>query len=413
MTSRTFVTIGAGQAAAVAARTLRRRGFDGRIVLIGDEPHAPYQRPPLSKEFLAGSEGLDSLTLLPQKWLDNNDIEIVTGTTVTRVDPASRSVELDGAAPILADAVLFATGGRPRTVPVPGPRPDLVHYLRTLDDARRLQHALAPGKRLVVVGAGFIGLELAATATAMGVEVTVVEAAPIPLGGILGEPMGQVCMRLHRSNGVDLRTGTPVDSIRTTADGVLVELGDNTTLAADLVVIGIGIEPNVTAAAASGLRVDNGIVVDAQGRTDLPNIFAAGDVARRWSDRAGRHVRLEHFDNANKQGVAAANAMLGRDAVNDDAPWFWSDQYTQNLQLIGNRSATGEVAIRGSVDDLDFTAFYLDGDTVCGAFTIDRGEDVMAVRELLGRRIDPAVLTDEDTDLWDLLDAEEPAEVVA
>jgi 3-phenylpropionate/trans-cinnamate dioxygenase ferredoxin reductase subunit len=405
MTSPTFVTVGAGQTAAVAARTLRRRGFDGRIVLVGDEPYAPYQRPPLSKEFLAGTDTFDSLQLLPERWLADNDVEIITGTEVTRVDPATRTVELTGRAPVLADAVLFATGGSPRTLPVPGPRPDLVHYLRTVDDSQRLQRLLTPGRRLVLIGAGFIGLEIAATATTLGAEVTVLEVADVPLAGVVGPQMGAVCARLHRDNGVDIRTGTMFTALRTTDDGVVIEFDGAPPLEADAVVIGIGITPNVSVAAASGLKIDDGIVVDPRGRTSIPNIYAAGDVARRYSERAGRHVRIEHFDNANKQGAAVANAMVGRDAVSDEASWFWSDQYDRNIQFVG--SATGQLVVRGIVEDLDFTAFYLDGGVVRGAFAIDRGEDVMVARELLGRSVDTALLTDEDTELWDLVDAEE------
>jgi 3-phenylpropionate/trans-cinnamate dioxygenase ferredoxin reductase subunit len=405
MTSPTFVTVGAGQTAAVAARTLRRRGFDGRIVLVGDEPYAPYQRPPLSKEFLAGTDTFDSLQLLPERWLADNDVEIVTGTEVTRVDPATRTVELAGRTPVVADAVLFATGGSPRTLPVPGPRPDLVHYLRTVDDSQRLQRSLTPGRRLVLIGAGFIGREIAATATTLGADVTVLEVAEVPLAGVVGRQMGALCARLHRDNGVDIRTSTAFSALRTTDDGVVIEFDGAPPLEADAIVVGIGITPNVSVAAASGLSIDNGIVVDAQGRSSIPNIYAAGDVARRYSARAGRHVRVEHFDNANKQGAAVANAMLGRDAVSDEASWFWSDQYDRNIQFVG--SATGELAFRGDVEDLDFTAFYLDGGVVRGAFAIDRGEDVMVARELLGRSVDTALLTDEDTELWDLVDAEE------
>ena len=335
MTTKTFVTVGAGQTAAVAARTLRRRGFDGRIVLIGDEPYAPYQRPPLSKEFLSGADSFESLLLLPETWLADNDVEIITGTEVTRVDPGTRAVELAGATPIAADAVLFATGGRPRTLPVPGPRPDLVHYLRTVDDAQGLQRTLAPGRRLVLIGAGFIGLEIAATASILGVDVVVLEAADVPLSGVVGAQLGEVCARLHRDNGVDIRTGTAVSGLRTTDTGVVIDLADSSSLEADAVVVGIGITPNVAVAAASGLAVDDGIVVDAKGRTSIPNVYAAGDVARRYSERAAGHVRVEHFDNANKQGVAVANAMLGRDAVSDEASWFWSDQYGHNIQSLG------------------------------------------------------------------------------
>ena len=401
MTPRTIVTVGAGQAAAVAARNLRRQGFDGRIVLIGDEPHAPYQRPPLSKEFLAGTESESALWILRPSWIADNDIEILTGTSVARVEPGTRTVALDSGVDITADAVLFATGGSPRRVAVQGPRPDLVHYLRTLDDAVALARVLVPGKRLAIVGAGFIGLEIAATAAAAGVAVTVFESVPVPLARILGTAMGQAVSGLHRDNGVDLRTGVQLDGIRTTGDGVVIEVsGSATPFEADAVVIGIGITPNTAAAEATGLRIEDGIVVDASGRSSIPNIYAAGDVARRYSARAGRHIRSEHFDNASRQGVAVSNAMLGRDTVSDDAPWFWSDQHGRNLQFVG--VATGDPVIRGDVGALDFTGFYLEGSTVCGAFAIDRGEDIMAVRELLGRDVDIAALCDEDIDLWDL-----------
>ncbi|MBU8831716.1 NAD(P)/FAD-dependent oxidoreductase [Mycolicibacterium goodii] len=408
MTDRTFVTVGAGQTAAVAARTLRRRGFDGRIILIGDEPHPPYQRPPLSKEYLSGAGASDDLWILPERWCADHNVEIRTGTEVTRVDTATGTVELSGQAPIRADAVLFATGGRPRRLPVPGPRPDLVHHLRTLDDAARLHEALTPGCRLGIIGAGFIGLEIAATAVGLGSSVTVLEAAAVPLGAVLGPRIGTEIGRLHRANGVQLHTGVAVDGLRTDADGVVVSTGAQ-DMRFDAVVIGIGITPNTAVAEASGIAVDDGIVVDVQGRASVPNVYAAGDVARRFSERAARHVRVEHFDNANRQGAAVANAMLGRDAVNDDAPWFWSDQYEHNLQLLG--AATGDLVIRGDVEDSEFTAFYIDtDDTLRGVFTVDRGEDVMVGRELLGRRIPRAVLEDDEADLWELVDTEEVAQ---
>jgi 3-phenylpropionate/trans-cinnamate dioxygenase ferredoxin reductase subunit len=287
-----------------------------------------------------------------------------------------------------------------------GPRPDLVHYLRTLDDARRLQEVLRPGRRLTLIGAGFIGLEIAATARTLGVEVTVVEAAAQPLTPVIGARLGELFTRLHRENGVDVRTGAAVTALRTTDTGVVVELASGSVVEGDLAVAGIGLLPNDGVAAASGLAVDGGIVVDAQGRTAVDNVYAAGDAARRYSPRAGRHVRVEHFDNANKQGIAVANAMLGRDAVSDEANWCWSDQYARNFQFLG--AASPHLVIRGDLDALDFTAFYLDGEAICGAFTAERGEDVMVTRELLGRVVDADILTDEDTDLWDLVaDTEE------
>jgi 3-phenylpropionate/trans-cinnamate dioxygenase ferredoxin reductase component len=407
MTVQTFVAVGAGQTAAVAARTLRRRGFDGRIILVGDEPHLPYQRPPLSKEFLAGTDTLESLQILPEAWRADNGVEVLTGATVTRLDPNTRAVEVAGHKPIPADAVLFATGGRPRTLPVPGPRPELVHQLRTIDDAQRLRQSLMPGLRLVLIGAGFIGLEIAATAAALGVDVTVLEAAAVPLGAVVGVRMGTECARIHRDRGVDLRTNAAVRCLRTTNDGVVIELDGGSPLEADVVVVGIGIIPNTSVAAEAGLHIDDGIVVDAQGRTSIPNVFAAGDVARRYSQRAGRHVRVEHFDNANKQGAAVANAVLGRDAVSDEANWFWSDQFDHNIQFLGAATQTCELVIRGNPAERDFTAFYVDDGILCGAFAVDRGEDVMVARELLGRRVETTVLTDEDIDLWDLVDTEE------
>lgn len=359
MTRRTFVTVGAGQTAAVAARTLRRRGFDGRIVLLGDEPHAPYQRPPLSKEFLSDPDAADSLWLLPQKWRADNDVEIVTGAHVTRIDNATATVEFADGTHLAADAVLLATGGRPRTMPVHGPHPERVQYLRTLDDAQALRTSLRPGRHIVLIGAGFIGLEIAASARSLGVEVTVVEAAAQPLSALLGARLGELFCRLHRDHGVDVRTATVVDALRTTETGVVVELSDGGVLEADAVVVGIGIVPNDSVAAASGLTVDGGIVVDAQGRTSVDNVYAAGDVARRFSPRAGRHLRVEHFDNANKQGIAVANAMLGRDAVSDEAHWCWSDQYGHNFQILG--SASPHTVVRGDADAYDVTVFFLDG----------------------------------------------------
>ncbi|MCD2098945.1 NAD(P)/FAD-dependent oxidoreductase [Rhodococcus rhodochrous] len=408
MTVRTVVTVGAGQVAAVAARTLRRRGFDGRIVLLGDEQHAPYQRPPLSKEFLAGREGVDSLALLTRKWLDANDIDIRTGVSVQRIDTATRTVEFDGGE-IAADAIVLATGGRPRTLTATGSRPDLVHYLRTLDDATALAARLTPGSSLAIVGGGFIGLEIAATARSLGVTVTVLEQSEHLLGGILGEQVGRHCAELHRRNGVDLRTGTGVASVTTSDHGVRIETTTGGIVEADAVVVGIGIVPNTDMAAASGLAVDGGIVVDATGRTSVENIYAAGDVAKRFSPREGRHVRVEHFDNANRQAAVVADTIVGRQSLSDDPHWFWSDQYDTNIQFAGSASGTTELVVRGDTDSGEFSVFYLADDVLTAAFAMDRGEDIMAARELVGRRVDAALLADEDTDLWEMYEEVEPA----
>jgi len=408
MTVRTVVTVGAGQVAAVAARTLRRRGFDGRIVLLGDEPHAPYQRPPLSKAFLAGREPAGSLALLTPKWLEANDIDIRTGITVRRVDTTARIVEFDGGS-IAADAVVLATGGRPRTLATTGTRPDLVHYLRTLDDATALAARLTPSSSLAVVGGGFIGLEIAATARALGVTVTVLEQAPNLLGNVLGARAGTLCADLHRRNGVDLRTGTGVASVTTSDAGVRIITTTGDVIEADAVVVGIGIVPNTEVAAASGLAVDNGVVVDAAGRASTGYVYAAGDVANRFSPREGRHIRVEHSDNANRQAAVVADTIVGRTSLSDDPHWFWSDQYDSNIQFTGTTVGTTELVVRGDTDSGEFSIFYLAGDVLTAAFAMDRGEDIMAARELVGRRVDANLLADEDTDLWEMYEEVEPA----
>ncbi|MEV0947402.1 FAD-dependent oxidoreductase [Rhodococcus sp. NPDC049939] len=406
MTLNTIITVGAGQTAAVAARTLRRRGFDGEIILIGDEPHAPYQRPPLSKEFLAGEADPESLMLLPEAWRQKQEVELLTGAAVNRIDSNAAAVELSDGRSVAADAVLIATGGRPRTMPVTGSSPERVHYLRTMDDAERLAAQLRPSTRLVLIGGGFVGLEIASTAKALGAEVTVLEADEVPLARILGPEMGDVCTRMQLDNGVAVRGGVRVGAVATRPDDVLVTLDSGDVISAEVVVVGIGIIPNDEVARASGLDVGDGILVNAQGQTAIPQVFAAGDVAARFSDSAGRHVRVEHFDNASKQGAATANLMLGRVGVVDSAHWFWSDQFGKNLQFVGSARYT-ELALRGSVEGGEFTAFYLDNGIVRGAFALDRGEDIGAARELIGTSIEPARLADESTDLYDLLDEDE------
>lgn len=407
-TVRTVVTIGAGQTAAVAARTLRRRGFDGRIVLVGDEAHAPYQRPPLSKEYLSGEESKDSLMLLPESWRQKNDIELRTGTSATRIDASGGRVELADGSTIEADAFLIATGGSPRTMAVTGTDPDRAHYLRSIDDAERLSSRLRPGAHIAVLGGGFVGLEIASTAKKLGCHVTVLERQAIPLARIVGSDMGTICTELHRDNGINVRTGVEIAGVHTTPSEVRITLRTGEVVTTDAVVIGIGIVPNVDIATASGLTVDGGITVDAQGRTSIPNIYAAGDVASRYSDSAGCHVRVEHFDNASRQGSATANLILGRTGISDAPHWFWSDQFGVNIQFTGHADYDS-IITRGSVEDREFTAFYLRDGIVRGAFALDRSEDIGAARELIGRRCDPHRLHDVDADLFDLLDDEELA----
>lgn len=400
---KTVVMVGAGQTAAVAARTLRRLGFDGRVVLVGDEPHRPYQRPPLSKEYLAGTHDREDLFLLSEQWCTRNEVELYTGVSVSTLDSGTGAVTLSDGGSIDADSVLVATGGRPRTLGTADG--DRVISLRTIDDAERLRNQLGPGRHVVIVGGGFIGLEVAATARSVGAEVTVLETAGTPLSGVLGDEIGATCAEMHRRNGVHLRTGVSVESVSESPQAGVVRAADGTVWQADLVVLGLGITPATDIAEAAGAKVDNGVVVDEYCRTSLDEVFAAGDVANHYHPLLGERIRVEHFDNANRQGAVAAKNMLGRATVYDRTHWFWSDQYEHNLQYVGLAHGCDEVIVRGDPSTFDFTAFYLNAGTVRAAFTIDRGQDIAVAGELIdtAEPVDAAVLSDEDAELADLL----------
>lgn len=401
----TFAIVGAGQTSAVAARTLRRRGFDGRIEIIGAENHPPYQRPPLTKEYLAGAEDEDDLFLLDEQWCVANDVNLQLGRRAVRVRAAESTVELVDGSQVHADRVLIATGGAARKLP--GVRGERVHYLRTLDDAKRLRELIGPGTRLIVIGAGFIGSEVAATAHGNGAEVTVIDTLDAPMQRILGRELGAVCAQIHRSNGVTVRLGEPVESVVEHADAVIVRTG-GARLEGDVVVVGVGITPNIEVAQQSGVTVDNGVLVDEYCRTNVPNIFAAGDIANHYHPLFDELLRVEHFDNANKQAAAAANNMLGNATIFDDPHWFWSDQYDLNIQHTGHARSWDELVIRGSVDELDFCAFYLSDERIRAAFAVDRGTDIAVAKELIAGRVpvDARQLKDDDIPLTDLLEAE-------
>jgi 3-phenylpropionate/trans-cinnamate dioxygenase ferredoxin reductase subunit len=302
--------------------------------------------------------------------------------------------------------VLLATGARARRLP--GVGGERVVHLRDLDDADRLRTLLPGAERIALIGAGLIGSEVAASARDLGVEVTCLEAATLPLLGQLGPRMAQVYAELHRENGVDLRLGRQVASVAETASGVVVRTAAGEVVEADLLVVAVGAVPNDELAHASGLPVDpltGGVLVDTECRSAVAGVFAAGDVASRFDPAVGRHVRVEHSDNANRQGVVVARALLGQSQPAEDPAWFWSDQYEIGLQFVGHPPPDSTVVVRGSVDDRDFTAFYLCDGRVHAAFAMDRGGDVTAARELISRGIPVAesALADEDTDLLDLL----------
>ena len=377
--------VGASLAGYWAAETLRRDGFEGRISLIGDEPHAPYDRPPLSKKFLAGDLDDDRLPLTTAEKLADLDLEMRLGCRATGLDVATRTLEVDGVAEPY-DGLLIATGARCRNLPGTAGLAG-VHTLRTRDDAKAIRDALANGaRRVVVVGAGFIGAEVASTAIGRGAEVTMVEALEAPFGRVLGVEMGAVMADVHRRHGVDLRTGVGVDEVLGDDRLAGVRLADGATLEADLLVVGIGVVPNTDWLEGSGLTLDDGVVCD-ETCLAAPDVAAAGDVARWPNPRYGEVMRVEHWDNAVQQGVHAARRLLQSDEEATPyapVPWFWTDQYDRKVQLAGRPHTDDEVrVVAGSTAEHRFAAFYGRDGRFTAALGMNRPRQVMQSKGLL------------------------------
>jgi len=377
--------VGASLAGYWAAETLRRDGFEGRISLIGDEPHAPYDRPPLSKKFLAGDLDDDRLPLTTAEKLADLDLEMRLGCRATGLDVATRTLEVDGVAEPY-DGLLIATGARCRNLPGTAGLPG-VHTLRTRDDAEAIRDALANGaRRVVVVGAGFIGAEVASTAIGRGAEVTMVEALEAPFGRVLGVEMGAVMADVHRRHGVDLRTGVGVDEVLGDDRLAGVRLADGATMEADLLVVGIGVVPNTDWLEGSGLTLDDGVVCD-ETCLAAPDVAAAGDVARWANPRYGEVMRVEHWDNAVQQGVHAARRLLQSDEEATPyapVPWFWTDQYDRKVQLAGRPHTDDEVrVVAGSTAEHRFAAFYGRDGRFTAALGMNRPRQVMQSKGLL------------------------------
>lgn len=362
---RTITVVGASLAGLQAARSLRTQGYDGRLVVLGDEPHRPYDRPPLSKEFLAGKTGPESLLLEDED--DGLEVEWLLGAPAAALDTSAREVVLANGSRIRSDGVVIATGARARTLPGSGPRTG-VHVLRTLDDAVGLRADLVPGSRLVVIGAGFIGGEVASTARALGCEVTVLEAMPTPLAGPLGAEMGAVVSGLHEQRGVRLLCGVGVDHLVGRERVEAVVLTDGTSVPADVVVVGIGASPNVEWLAGSGVLLGNGVECDHGGRTNVPSVVAVGDCAS-WHDlRRGRAHRVEHWTGALERPATAVTSLLGGPAGDvapqpANVPYFWSDQYDVRIQFAGHAADADSVTVEeGSVEGADVLAVYRRGE---------------------------------------------------
>ena len=401
MTKPAFILLGGGLATATAAATLRLEGFDGRVVIVGDEPHAPYSRPPLSKDVLRAEKSSEQTWLRPPAWYASKDIELQLGLRAMAIDPRARRVELADGTSLAYDKLLVATGGRPRTLDIPGADLPEVFFLRTIDESLALREHLVPGAPVVVIGAGFIGAEVAASARKLGCEVTVFEIAEIPMARALGAEIGRIYADVHRERGVKLRTGVGVARIEGDGRVRRVVATDSRVHEASVVVIGVGLVAGLDLAQRSGLATGNGILVDEYCRTSVDDVFAAGDIAEHPNPFLGRRIRVEHWQNAQHQGAAAARNMLGQQKPFREVPWVWSDQYEHNLQVVGLPDSTQRVVIRGDVAARNFSAFFVRDDRVTAALGVNRPEDVRIARLMIqhGSAASEAQLTDVDTDL--------------
>ncbi|MFD4395758.1 NAD(P)/FAD-dependent oxidoreductase [Kitasatospora sp. NPDC058478] len=405
---RPIVIVGASLGGAKAAQALREAGYRGGIVLIGDEHERPYERPPLSKGYLLGKTPREKIYVHPPQWYGEQDVTLRLGTAVAAIDPAGHTVTLTDDGQIEYAKLLLTTGSTPRRLPVPGADQDGVLYLRRVEDSDRIKAVLRPGARVAVIGAGWIGLEVAAAAREAGAEVTVLEAAELPLLRVLGREVAQVFADLHRDHGVQLRFGVEVTELTGSGGTVSgVRLGDGTTVPADAVVVGIGITPATGLAEAAGLEVDNGIKTDQQLRTSDPDVYAAGDVANAYHPLFDTHLRVEHWANAVNQPQTAARAMLGHpDAVYDRIPYFFSDQYDVGLEYVGYVEPDGydQVVFRGDPATREFIAFWLAAGRVLAGMNVNVWDVTDPIRELVrsGRTVDPKALADPDTPLGEI-----------
>ncbi|MGU7778877.1 3-phenylpropionate/cinnamic acid dioxygenase ferredoxin--NAD(+) reductase subunit [Burkholderia sp. PU8-34] len=394
MTTGDCVIVGAGQAGATAAAELRRRGFEGRIVLIGDEPHLPYERPPLSKDVLLKPDDVRA-TLFPASFYDAQRIELRLGTRVVAIDPAQHRLTLADGTSLGFGKLLLATGARVRRLPMLDRLGDGVHTLRTLDDAHALGRALRAGTHVLIVGGGVIGMELASSAVELGARVTVIEQAHDVMARC-APPLVRAHLRaLHRARGVDVLTGRRLVDASRVGDAFVVTLADATVLRGDAIVYGIGVEPDDVLARDAGLRTNGAILVDSACRTSHPDIYAAGDNAAELDVQTGGHVRRESWDNANRQAARAAAAMVGVPDDTEYVPWFWSDQCGVNVQFAGDM-ATDEWIVRGDLSASACALFGLRDGVVTAGVTLNRGQDMRSIRTLIERRaaIAPDLLSD-------------------
>jgi 3-phenylpropionate/trans-cinnamate dioxygenase ferredoxin reductase subunit len=405
--SEAFVIVGASLAGGGAAATLRQEGFDGRVTLIGAEPWPPYERPPLSKEYLRSESPFARALVQPPAFYDENGIETRFGVRATRVDAAEKVVELDGGERVAYNKLLAATGGRNRRFPIPGLDLEGIYDLRTVADSDRIRAEITPGRMAVVVGMGFIGSEVAASLRQSGVDVVVLDRNKVPLHRVLGEKVGRVIEGIHRDHGASMIFEDKVAAFEGAGRVERVTTERGRRIECDFVVVGLGTEPVTDLLAGTGVEIDNGVVVDEYCQTGVEGIYAAGDVANHYHPVFERRIRVEHWQNALKQGPAAARNMLGEDEPYDEIPWFWSDQYEHNLQYAGFHTEWDELVVRGSMEERNFVAFYRRYGRVLAAVAVNQARDLRRSIPLIKARqtIEATKLCALDVDLRTLADA--------
>ena len=403
--SHTTIIIGAGQAGHDMATALRQKKYEGRILVIGDEPSLPYRRPPLSKAFLSGDITEEQLYLKPAAAYEKHNIEVMTGVKVTGIDREAHTVTLDNGETVKYDKLAITTGGYARRLPLPGAEKPNVHYVRTIADIEHMMTQFKPGKRLVIIGGGYIGLEAASVGIKKELNVTLVEALPRLLARVTGPELSEYYYKVHTSHGVDIRLGAGVEALEGGDQVETVILSDGTRIDADLIIVGIGLIPHTELAEQAGLDVDNGILVDLYSQTSDPDILAAGDCTNHENGFLGRRLRLESVPNASEMARVAAATICGEKVPHDSVPWFWSDQYDLKLQMVGLNQGHDQVVIRGSMEENNFSAFYLQDGVVISVDAVNRPKDFMIAKKIVAAKmkLDPATIVDESIELKSLV----------
>jgi 3-phenylpropionate/trans-cinnamate dioxygenase ferredoxin reductase component len=400
-TDQTFVIVGASLGGAKAAEALRAEGFGGRLLLVGAENDRPYERPPLSKDYLRGDVGRETVYVHAEGFYAEHDIDLRLGRTAVELNTAASELTLDDGETVLYDRLLLATGAEPRTLTIPGNELDGVMYLRSIDDCDALRTRLDRGGAVVVIGAGWIGAEVAASARQRGLDVTVVEPASVPLERVLGTELGAIYRDIHADHGVRMLLGTGVERFEGGSAVERVRTSDGRTVECDFVVVGVGVRPRTELAARAGIAIENGVLADARLRTGAPGVFVAGDVANAYHPFYGERVRVEHWANALHQGPLVARTMLGHDDVYDRLPYFFSDQYDVGMEYSGHSTGADRVVFRGDPATREFIAFWLAKGRVVAGMNVNVWDVADTIRALIAGRepIDERRLTDPDVPL--------------